>query len=568
MMNTPPAADEQSPAPHHTRRRLIHAAIVILLVLALALTPPLLNVGRLRHRIATSMSQSLGRPVHLDNVSFHLLPVPGFTLQNLVVSEDPAFGNEPVIRANEVEATLRISSLWRHQIEISTIRFKVDENGSGPSLNIVRNAQGRWNLEEIFMQAAHANTAPTDQRKAGPAPRFPYIEATGARVNLKLGDEKMPFSLTDADFALWLPEPQQWHVRLLAHPARTDTNASDTGEVRLEGTLGHAASMAAVPVNLTLSWAHAQMGEATRLLTGDDQGWRGVVEAGATLIGPLATAQLATTLHITDLRRADFVPEKLLDVSSHCTAVADLTLVTLTQATCTIPTGAAQPIVLASPSVDLQQPRHAPATLAFNQMPLSWALDWARLFTQRMPTDTIATGTLDGQLTWKNPQPNPQPTATPAWQGQFQSTVLSTTSNGHSYHPAKPLVSEWTGSVTFYTAAQQPTIHFQFSTPQPGARQPLLFGGDFVSDHLAALLFEGTATPSQIASVGNALWSPLGNQAIEPLKTTPNEPAIPVSLKCAFPPPEGQPYCTAARTTGPEKPLKPHRAGAPKLRHS
>ena len=57
--------------------------------------PPLLNVGRYQRRIVTSMSESLGRPVHLDKVTLHLLPMPGFTLDNFVVSEDPAFGNEP-----------------------------------------------------------------------------------------------------------------------------------------------------------------------------------------------------------------------------------------------------------------------------------------------------------------------------------------------------------------------------------------------------------------------------------------------------------------------------------------
>jgi len=555
MTTTPLPVDEQNPARHHMRRRLILIAIVILVLLALALTPPLLSVERFRHRIAASISQSIGRPVHVDKVSFHLLPMPGITLENLVVSEDPAFGNEPVIRANEVEATLRISSLWRHQIEISTIRFKVDENGSGASLNIVRNAQGRWNLQDIFTQAAHANTAPTDQRKAGPAPRFPYIEATGARVNLKLGNEKMPFSLTDADFALWLPEPQQWHIRLLAHPARTDTNATDTGEVRLEGTLGRASTLAAIPLNLTLSWAHAQMGETTRLLTGDDQGWRGTLEAGAALIGQVGAARLTTTLHVTELRRADFVPANPLDVSTHCAAAANIALLTLTDATCTIPTGAAQPIAVSAPAVDLQQPRKAAATIAFNQMPLNWALAWARLFTQRVPPDTEATGTLDGQLAWADGSGS----AHPAWEGQLQSTFVSATANGREYHQAaKPLISDWTGSVSFYTPApQQPTIHFQFSTAQPSVKQPLIFGGDFVSDHLGSLLLTGTATPTQIATVGNAIWPPLGDQAIDALKAPATEP-IPVELKCLFPPPNGQHYCEATRTPGPEKPTKPH----------
>lgn len=213
------------------RKRLVIAACVLLALVVLALLPPLVNVNRFQRRIASSISRSVGRPVHLDSVSMTLLPLPGFTLENFVVSEDPQFGSEPVMRADEVKATLRVSSLWRGKLEFSTISL------TAPSVNLVRNAAGRWNLETILLQASQIDAAPTQQKRAGSTPRFPYIEATDARVNVKLGDEKTPFSLTGAEFALWLPDPQEWRLRLKAKPARTDTDASDTGELRVEATL-------------------------------------------------------------------------------------------------------------------------------------------------------------------------------------------------------------------------------------------------------------------------------------------------------------------------------------------
>ncbi len=152
-------------------RRLILVCVLLLAILLLALLPPLINVNRFQRRIATSISASLGRPVHLDNVSMTLLPFPGFTLENLVVEEDPAFGSEPVISAGSVHATLRISSLWRKRVEFSSISF------TNPSVNLVHMPDGKWNLESILIQAAHVSAAPTAQPKAGPAPRFPYIEA-------------------------------------------------------------------------------------------------------------------------------------------------------------------------------------------------------------------------------------------------------------------------------------------------------------------------------------------------------------------------------------------------------
>src|SRR5579859_2339185 len=104
---TPAANFPADPIPAPRRRNFFSFGFALLYlfiacIIALAVLPPLLNVNRFKRRIVTS----LGRPVHLDSVTLVLLPFPGFKLENFVVAEDPAFGSEPVIRANEVEATL------------------------------------------------------------------------------------------------------------------------------------------------------------------------------------------------------------------------------------------------------------------------------------------------------------------------------------------------------------------------------------------------------------------------------------------------------------------------------
>ena len=421
--------------PHRrTRRRLVGAGVLLALLLVLALTPPLVNVNRFRHRIAESMSQSLGRPVHLDNVRLHLLPMPGITLQNLVVSEDPAFGSEPTIRADTVEVTVRPSSLWRWQVEFSTVRFVA------PSLNLVRNAEGRWNLQDLLVHAAHVTTAPTAQAKAGPAPRFPYIEATGGRVNLKLGQEKTPFSLTEADFALWLPSPQQWRVRLVAKPARTDSNVSDPGTVRLEGTLERADSMAAVPVHLQGSWHDAPLGEASRLLSGADAGWRGTLQVDASLDGTLGAARLHLQPHLVDLRRADFVPLTSLDIDSDCNAVADTGTVTLSSVGCSIPVPGSQPMLIESPAIDLQRPLRSAGTAEAKAVPLNWLLDWLRLFSTRTPGTAHPRGAVDLTLA-RSEAAAWSPARSAAWSGTATLTLPPLPTAGSPASTASPSAS-------------------------------------------------------------------------------------------------------------------------------
>jgi AsmA protein len=428
--HNPEAVDDVA-APARRRKRLVWWATGAAILLLLLLTPPLLNVNRLRLRIAGGMSATLGRPVHMDKVSVHLLPVPGFTLENLVVSEDPAFGDEPVIRAMKVELTLRPSSLWRRHVEISSIRFEVDDNGSAPSLNLVRNAKGEWNVQSLLMHAAQVDTEPTAQPTPGPAPRFPYIEATGGRVNLKLGAEKQPFSLVDADFALWLPTPENWHVRLEGKPTRTDTNASNTGTVSLEGQLQRAAKMADVPVDLRASWHDAPLGQASKLITGEDAGWRGTLMVDATLTGPLKAAKLNTKVHLLDLRRADFVPVKLLDLDVECDGDVDVTSAVLMDPSCTmatpIPKGRkdAGQVVAIADKVDIQAVR-APGfgttglRVGMTNVADSWLLDWARLFSQRIPAKESPEGELAGSVVLGSASDG----HAPKWQGEFHGDIV------------------------------------------------------------------------------------------------------------------------------------------------
>src|ERR1700677_2453749 len=156
------AGGGKRPSPRHW----ILLGAVVLLALAVVL-PPLVSIGRYQHMIAASISRSIGRPVHMSSVRLRLLPRPGFELTDFVVEEKPGFGAEPILRCASVVASLRLWSLWRGELEIARIDF--DE----ASLNLVRAADGRWNFGSILVQAAHTANAPTGQRYASAARRFP-----------------------------------------------------------------------------------------------------------------------------------------------------------------------------------------------------------------------------------------------------------------------------------------------------------------------------------------------------------------------------------------------------------
>ena len=123
-----------------------------------------------------------------------------------------------------------MTSLLRGRLEIARL------NLTEPSLNLVRNAEGHWNLENLIERAAKIPVAPTSKAKTERRPGFPYIEGDRGRINFKFGAEKKPYALTEADFALWQDSENAWGMRLKAQPVRTDFNLSDTGMVSVNGS--------------------------------------------------------------------------------------------------------------------------------------------------------------------------------------------------------------------------------------------------------------------------------------------------------------------------------------------
>ena len=197
-----------------SRRRALLTAIVVLLGLFLARP----GVQSLRAKIVRSISLALGRQVEVSHVRLRLLPQPGFDLEDFVVHDDPSFSAEPLLRAGDVTASLRLISLLRGKLEIARLSL------SEPSLNLVHNPDGRWNVEDLVERAAKIPVAPTGKARTERRPGFPYIEADRGRINFKFGQEKKPYALTEADFALWQDSDNVWSVRLKAQPVRADFN--------------------------------------------------------------------------------------------------------------------------------------------------------------------------------------------------------------------------------------------------------------------------------------------------------------------------------------------------------
>lgn len=392
--------------------------LALFLVLALFLLRP--GASRLKSRIITSISAAVGRPVDIGAVHIQLLPRPGFDIDNLVVYDDPEFGAEPLLRANQVTAILRLTSLLRGRLEIS--RLDLTE----PSLNLVHSASGRWNLEALLEHTSQIPLAPTSKSKTESRSGFPYIEVSSGRINFKSGAEKRPYALTNADFSLWQESENAWGIRLKAQPVRTDLNLTDSGLVRVNGTWQRAQTFRDTPLQFSLEWNRAQLGQFTKLFTGNDKGWRGTILVDVDLSGTPGSLKISSTASIDDFRRYDITSGKALRLGAHCDGKYSNVTHDFHEVLCSAPVG--NGLLTLTGDMGLPGSHQFAVMLRALNVPANAALVLAERSKKNLPNDLEADGTLRADISIQEDAAAKQPLQLKGG-GQFAEFRLTSAAN-------------------------------------------------------------------------------------------------------------------------------------------
>jgi hypothetical protein len=372
--------------PFLSRRATILLGVAVLI---LFLFRP--GVYHLRTRIAASIGNALGRRVEINNVRLRLLPRPGFDLEGLVIYDDPAFSAEPMIRANAVTAAIRLRSLFRGRLEIANL------SATEPSINLVRNQQNHWNLTALIERNAQIAAAPTAKTASERRPAFPYLEATDARINFKIGETKKSYALTEAKVALWQDSENSWGARLKARPVRTDFNLTDTGSIQINANWQRAANMASTPLEIKAQWTDGQLGQITKLFSGTDRGWRGGVTLTANATGTPESLRIESHIALAGFHRYDIVNSDDVGLATDCSGQYNLVTTALANLVCESPAGNGLLNVRGTVTF-------APQTFGYDltihatKVPLGSLLRLFRQAKAKVPGALSATGILDGEF--------------------------------------------------------------------------------------------------------------------------------------------------------------------------
>jgi AsmA-like protein len=226
-----------------------------------------------RRYLIAHLTATFGRPVEVSWFDFSLLGGARIQAHLVSVSEDPHFGNEYFLRADMLTAGPRWGALLAGRLELGSVSLL------RPSLNLVRDADGHWNIERWLPPVSPPGARPGFVGPVAPssdarAARLGRIDVNGGRINFKQQDNKIPFALAGVSGRVEQDGAGRWQLDLEARPMRAGVELQDIGTLRLRGRIAGTTARLQ-PADLHLNWRAASLADALRLARQNDYGMRG-----------------------------------------------------------------------------------------------------------------------------------------------------------------------------------------------------------------------------------------------------------------------------------------------------
>ena len=248
-------------------------AIILLVVVLRVGVSLVVRTHRVHAYLEAHLEKAFGRPVEVGGFDARILPSPQLYASRVTVGEDPAFGYEYFLRAEHMSASLRWRGLLRGHFEFGTMSL------SKPSLVLVRNSEGRWNLER-WLPPAKMNPGQITRVYGPPSPAAPVnrlerIEFDEGRINFKTGLDKQPLAFINVSGSVEQVSAGRWQLQLEAQPWRSGVSLQSAGTILVRGDLA-GTSTRLQPAEITLHWSEASLADVFRLIRGQDYGVRGI----------------------------------------------------------------------------------------------------------------------------------------------------------------------------------------------------------------------------------------------------------------------------------------------------
>jgi hypothetical protein len=367
------------------KRAFQTAGLLLAVLLAIGVAAPYITADQYGKRLQASLERSLGRRVEIGKVHFSLFEGPGFSVDSVIIHEDPAIGIEPIVYVSEgVGGSLTVRpSLWSllgGRFVIASITLdtaSINLTKSGPA-----SEWGRWNFASFVSPSVMSST--------------PAIHVRNGRINFKFGDRKSVFYLQETDLDISPPGSigRAWRVDCSAHPARTDRAAQGLGSFRLKGRW----FVDPERVDLDFELDHAGLGELTALMRGQSGSVHGTLTSRLHLGGPIHNIGIEGRLHIEDVHRWDLLPSGRgqdwpLDIRGRLDLIAQHLELQTTSAG-----NVALPLTAHFRATDYLSQPHWAVGVNWNRFPVGPLLELALHMGAQIPPKLQLGGTIDGAI--------------------------------------------------------------------------------------------------------------------------------------------------------------------------
>jgi AsmA protein len=156
----------------------IVGGVIALLLLAVIILPFVIDVNQFRPQIESAADTALNRKVTIGNIALSILSG-GVSVQDISVSDDPAFGTSPFLTAKSVTVGVELMPLiFSRALHVTGLTI------NQPQVTLLRSASGTWNFSTLG--AAGAKEQPKSTSSGDTDVSVQKLEIANGKI--KVGD--------------------------------------------------------------------------------------------------------------------------------------------------------------------------------------------------------------------------------------------------------------------------------------------------------------------------------------------------------------------------------------------
>lgn len=355
-------------------------AVCLAVVLAMGILAPWLSAARYRREIQSALEAALNRRVTIREVHFNLFTGPGFSVEDVLIDDDPAAGVEPFAHVEQIRARVRFATLLTGHLAFSNLTL------IEPSVNLVKTEAGGWNFQQLLNRVA----------AEGSHASIPEIQINSGRLNFKFGDTKSSFYISNADLDVYPNQKGDLVIRFSGEPARTDHPRQTLGLVVARGAI-HNVPGKEDQLEMGVQLERTAFSELVRLVEARDLGVRGFAASNIKLSGPFSHIAVSGELRVDDIHRWDLMPNKGEGWMLKYGGFIDLRNRRIEIDTSS-PDNQNAPVTVKFVAVDYLTAPKWTASVLLHQLPAASLLETARHLGAPFPEGAVLEGRVDGEV--------------------------------------------------------------------------------------------------------------------------------------------------------------------------